>query len=91
MVLERLRDVGLYLKPSSKCQFRAQEVEFLGFVVNQNGVQMDPAKVESVASRPTPKSPHDVRMFLRLANFYRQSILRFSQAKSLTRLLKRTR
>jgi len=47
------------------------EVEFLGFVVGNDEVKMDPVKVESITSWPTPKSSHDVRMFLGLANFYR--------------------
>jgi len=69
MVLERLRDAGLYLK-LSKCQFHVQEVTFLGFVVGLGGVKMDPAKVEAITSWPTPKSIHDIRVFLGLANFY---------------------
>jgi hypothetical protein len=67
-----------------------QEVEFLGFIVGNNGLRMDPAKVESITSWPVPKSPHDVRMFLGLANFYRRFIRNFSDlAKPLTRLLKK--
>ena len=88
-VLERLREAGLFLKPS-KCEFHVQEVEFLGFVIGINGVRMDPKKVESVTAWPTPRSPHDIRMFLGLANFYRRFIKDFSQlAAPLTRLLKK--
>jgi len=83
-VLERLREAELFLKPS-KCEFHKQEVEFLGFVIGINGVRMDPAKVESVMAWPTPRSPHDIRMFLGLANFYWRFIKDFSQmAASLT-------
>jgi hypothetical protein len=89
MVLERLQEAGLFLKPS-KCQFHVQEVEFLGFVISGEGVKMDPAKVDAVTSWPAPKSPHDVRMFLGLANFYRRFIRAFSKlATPLTRLLKK--
>jgi hypothetical protein len=88
-VLERLREAGLYLKPS-KCQFHAEEVEFLGFVIGKNGVAMDPGKVESITSWPTPKSVHDIRTFLGLANFYRRFIKDFSKlASPITRLLKK--
>ena len=47
-VLEKLKEAGLFLKPS-KCQFHVQEVEFLGFIIGENGVRMDPAKVDSVS------------------------------------------
>ena len=63
MVLERLREAGLFLKPS-KCEFHRHEVEFLGFMIGINGVRMNPVKVESVTAWPTPRSPHDIRMFL---------------------------
>ena len=67
-----------------------QEMEFLGFVIGINGVRMDPVKVESVTAWPAPRSPHDIRMFLELANFYRRFIKNFSQlAAPLTRLLKK--
>ena len=88
-VLEWLREAGLFLKPS-KCEFHKQEVEFLGFVIGINGVRMDSAKVKSVTAWPTPRSPHDIRMFLGLANFYRRFIKNISQmAAPLTRLLKK--
>lgn len=89
MVLEKLREAELFLKPSN-CQFHLQEVEFLGYVISEKGIKMDPAKVDSVTSWPTPKSPHDVRMFLGLANFYRRFISGFSKvAAPLMRLLKK--
>src|SRR5436190_1033665 len=88
-VLERLRDAGLYLKPS-KCVFHVQEVTFLGFIIGPDGVKMDPAKVEAITSWPTPGSVHDIRMFLGLANFYRRFINKFSRiVVPLTNLLKK--
>ena len=48
-VLERLRDAGLYLKPS-KCVFHAQEVSFLGFIITPESVKMDSTKVEVITS-----------------------------------------
>ena len=77
-VLDQLREAGLFLKLSN-CQFHAQEVEFLGFIMGNNGVKIDPAKVEVITSWPNPRSPHDVRMFLELVNFYRRFIKDFSK------------
>jgi len=91
MVLERLQEAGLCLKPS-KCQFHVQEVAFLGFLVGPTGVRMDPAKVEAITSWPAPESVHEVRVFLGLANFYRRFIKNFSKmATPMTALLKKNR
>ena len=46
-VLTRLEEHDLYLKPE-KCDFEQTQVEYLGVVVGQNQVRMDPKKVESV-------------------------------------------
>ncbi|GJV33415.1 putative reverse transcriptase domain-containing protein [Tanacetum coccineum] len=45
-VLELLKKEKLYAK-FSKCEFWLQEVHFLGHVVNQNGIHMDPSKIEA--------------------------------------------
>ncbi|GKB99727.1 putative reverse transcriptase domain-containing protein [Tanacetum coccineum] len=45
LVLELLKKEKLYAK-SSKCEFWLQEVHFLGHVVNQNGIYVDPSKIE---------------------------------------------
>ena len=89
MVLETLREAELCLKPS-KCEFHVQEVSFLAFVVGPNGVQMDPEKLGAITSWPAPKSVHDVRVFLGLANFYHHFILNFSKIVGpMTALLKK--
>ena len=51
-ILERCQEVGLYLKPE-KCQFHAQEVSFVGFLISENEVRMDSSKVEAVTAWPT--------------------------------------
>ena len=51
---------------------------------------MDPEKVKSIMSWPVPRSIHDVRMFLGLANFYRRFIKGFSKvALPITKLLRK--
>ncbi|GJS59339.1 putative reverse transcriptase domain-containing protein [Tanacetum coccineum] len=45
LVMELLRKEKLYAK-FSKCEFWLQEVHFLGHVVNQNDIHMDPSKIE---------------------------------------------
>jgi hypothetical protein len=46
-VLERLRENGLYTKPS-KCVFYTKEIDFLGFIVNTKGVVIEPSRVETI-------------------------------------------
>ncbi|GJU71437.1 putative reverse transcriptase domain-containing protein [Tanacetum coccineum] len=65
-ILDLLKEEKLYAK-FSKCEFWLKEVQFLGHVVNQNGIHVDPSKVESVKNWKTPESPTEIRSFLGLA------------------------
>ena len=49
-------------------------VEFLGLIVSENCVEMDPIKVEGVSKWPVPKKKKDVQSFLGFTNFYRRFI-----------------
>ncbi|GJV06724.1 putative nucleotidyltransferase, ribonuclease H [Tanacetum coccineum] len=66
LVLELLRKEKLYAK-FSKCEFWLQEVYFLGHVLNQNGIHVDPSKIEAVKNWKTPTTPSEIRSFLGLA------------------------
>ena len=89
-VLQRLQKNGLAVAPE-KCVWRTQEVEFLGYDIGRNGIEMAKNKVEVVLDWKTPKSLTEVQSFLGFANFYRRFIQDYSKiARPLTELTKRT-
>jgi len=89
-VLRRLQDKGLAVSPE-KCVWRAQEVEFLGYVIGREGIKMSNDKVQVVLSWKIPKSLTEVQSFLGFANFYRRFIQDYSKvAQPLTELTKKT-
>jgi len=77
-VLARLKRHDLYLRPE-KCEFEKSQVDYLGLVIREGEVGMDPAKVEAISTWGTPKNLHDVRSFLGFANFYRRFIKDYSR------------
>ncbi|GJV93491.1 putative reverse transcriptase domain-containing protein [Tanacetum coccineum] len=91
IILELLQKEKLYAK-FSKCEFWLDSVQFLGHVINSQGVHVDPAKVEAIKSWSAPKSPTEVRQFLGLAGYYRRFIEGFSLiAKPLTKLTQKNK
>ena len=70
-----------------KCKFEMLETEYLGLVVSQNAVKMDPAKVSAIHDWPVPTSKKDLYGFLGFLNFYHHFIKNFVQlARSLNAL-----
>ncbi|XP_013920589.1 PREDICTED: arf-GAP with Rho-GAP domain, ANK repeat and PH domain-containing protein 3-like [Thamnophis sirtalis] len=68
-VLNHFRDTGLKLK-HSKCSFAVQQVEFLGFLVDAQGIYPTPSKLEAIRNASTPTSKVELQAFLGLLNFY---------------------
>ncbi|GKA82179.1 reverse transcriptase domain-containing protein [Tanacetum coccineum] len=90
-ILDLLKKEKLYAK-FSKCEFWLQEVQFLGHVVNRDGIHVDPSKVESVKNWKTLESSTEIRSFLGLAGYYRRFIENFSKiAKPLTLLTQKNK
>nr|GFC06970.1 retrotransposon protein, putative, Ty3-gypsy subclass [Tanacetum cinerariifolium] len=68
-ILELLKKEELYAK-FSKCEFWIPKVQFLGYVTDSQGIHVDPTKIKSVKDWASPKSPTEIRKFLRLAGYY---------------------
>nr|GFA18071.1 putative reverse transcriptase domain-containing protein [Tanacetum cinerariifolium] len=70
-ILELLKKEELYAK-FSKCEFWIPKVQFLGHVIDRQGIHVDPAKIESVKDWASPKSPMEIPQFLGLAGYYQR-------------------
>ncbi|WVZ89856.1 hypothetical protein U9M48_036209 [Paspalum notatum var. saurae] len=89
IVLTRLREHKLYAK-FSKCAFWLKEVSFLGHILSEKGVAVDPSKVKDVLNWKQPKTVTEIRSFLGLAGYYHRFIKDFSKtAKPMTSLTKK--
>ena len=86
LVLETLRAEKLYAK-FSKCEFWIRKVTFLGHMVSEEGIHVDPSKIKAIENWSAPKTPTEIHQFLGLASYYRRFIQNFSRiAKPLTTL-----
>ncbi|GKC74876.1 putative reverse transcriptase domain-containing protein, partial [Tanacetum coccineum] len=65
-ILELLKKEELYAK-FSKCEFWIPKLQFLGHVIDCQGIHVDPAKIESIKDWASPKTPTEIRQFLGLA------------------------
>ena len=77
LVLERLQQVGLKLKPA-KCRFARKEVEYLGHIITPDGLKPNPSLVSAVREFPVPTCLKELRRFLGLASYYRRFIPKFA-------------
>ena len=87
-VLTRLRVAGLKVK-LAKCDFVKRKIVYLGHVISEEGVQVNPEKIKAIARFPEPKSKKNIKQFLGLAGFFRKFVRSFSAiAAPLTDVLK---
>ena len=88
-VLQRLESAGLTLK-KSKCVFGLDSIEYLGHIIDKNGLHPSPEKVKAIAEAPTPTNVTELKSFLGLINYYNKFLSNLSMLLSpLYRLLKK--
>ncbi|KAG0153116.1 hypothetical protein PDIDSM_2075 [Penicillium digitatum] len=74
----------------SKCEFCVSETKFLGIIIGEDGIRMDPDKIETIVNWKTPTCLTDVQAFIGFGNFYRRFIRDFSKVIApLVRLTKK--
>ena len=87
-VLNRLRAAGLKLK-LAKCDFLKREIVYLGHIISESGVRVNPAKIKAISDFPEPKTKKNIKQFLGLSGFFRRFVRGFSTiAAPLTDVLK---
>ena len=68
-VFDRLHSYGERLK-KKKCFFMQPSVEYLGYLVDAEGLHATPQKVDAIVNAPRPKNTQELRSVLGLANYY---------------------
>ncbi|KAJ3524309.1 hypothetical protein NMY22_g11055 [Coprinellus aureogranulatus] len=80
-VLSIMKQHRLSAKPE-KCVWRQTRVEYLGLIISEDGVEMDPKKTSAILEWPTPSNKKELQQFLGLANYYRKFMPHFAHIAS---------
>nr|VZI16937.1 unnamed protein product [Spirometra erinaceieuropaei] len=70
LLFDRFQQFGVTLHPS-KCVLAATSLEFLGHLIDSNGIRPPPSKVAAIRDVPPPTSKRQLQRFLGMVNFYR--------------------
>jgi hypothetical protein len=88
LILQKLKEHQLYAK-LNKCEFWLRQVSFLGHIILEGGISVDPSKIQNVLSWEVPKNVTEVRSFPGKTRYYRRFIEGFSKiSKPMTELLR---
>lgn len=88
-IFQRIRAAKLTLN-QEKCKFCIPELRYLGYMVSEKGLRVDPDKVKAIVDIPVPRNQKDVRRFCGTASWYRRFIQDFAtRLYPLTSLIKK--
>jgi hypothetical protein len=82
LVLQCLRENKLYGK-LSKCSFYQSKIHYLGHVISNEGIVVDPVKVEAIMEWSAPTNIPKVCSFMGLVGYYRRFVKGFSKIENL--------
>ncbi|GJT90506.1 putative reverse transcriptase domain-containing protein [Tanacetum coccineum] len=89
-IMELLKKEELYAK-FSKCEFYLSKVQFLGHMIDREGIHVEPAKIEAIRDWASPKTLTEIHQFLGLAGYYRKFIEGFLMIeKAMTKLTQKS-
>lgn len=87
-ILRKLQEANLKVQPD-KSEFLMKSVEFLGYVITENGIKPNSKKIETIEKWPEPKTIKELRGFLGLIGYYRRFVKDFAKlTKPLTNLFR---
>ena len=87
-VLQKLLDHNLAVN-LAKSEFHVKEINFLGYLLGDNTLRMEPGKIEAIQQWETPTRKKEVQAFLEFANYYRRFIQDYARhVKPLSELTK---
>lgn len=88
-VLIRLKEYGLELN-LAKCTFLRKEIEYLGYLISEEGISMCKRHVQAILEFPQPRNVKEIRSFLGLTNYFRKFVKDYSiKTRSLQALVKK--
>ena len=77
LALERMRQYGLKMNPL-KCAFGVSAGKFLGFIIHEKGIEIDPKRIEAMKKVEALACKKDLQKFLGKVNFLRRFISNLS-------------
>ena len=76
-----LREHQLYAK-FSKCEFHKDKIQYLGNIISEEGISVDPDKIKAIIGWHVPKDITDLQSFMGITGYYKKFIEGFSKIKN---------
>ena len=87
-LLKKLKSYGATLN-REKCVYKVKQLDWLGYEISSNGIQMTDKNISAIKNLPTPKNVSQLRTVLGTLQYYSKFIPHFSERVELLRALTR--